>query len=336
MRVCSSKCLAAFLLLASAGPASAADWSRLGAYVLQQSINGLTVASSYCLLAVAYALLHGITGRIILSFGEVATVGAFAASLSMVAMMANDVPILASLAIVLVLGGGAAISLGHYVQQTVFTPLVSASGQAIMIASIGVSIAIQEVMRIESKARDLWLPPMLQEPVLATSGGSYPVTMTGMRLTIIGVAVVSLAGLWAVMRFSRAGRLWRACAQNRLLTELSGISTIRIMSWSAAAAAMFAAASGWIVAVGYGGVSFYMGIILGLKALFASIIGGFGTIEGAVLGGLVLAVLETAWSSFFPIIYRDAVVFLVIVAILVLKPGGLLGVPIRRDSEVWP
>ena len=105
------------------------------------------------------------------------------------------------------------------------------------------------------------------------------------------------------------------------------------MSFTAMAAAGFAAASGWIIAITYGGVSFYMGLVFGLKALFASIIGGFGTIGGAVAGGIALAVLETVWTAFFPIIYRDVAVFLIIILVLVLKPEGLLGA-VRRDSEV--
>jgi branched-chain amino acid transport system permease protein len=100
-----------------------------------------------------------------------------------------------------------------------------------------------------------------------------------------------------------------------------------------AAAAAFAAASGWIIAIGYGGVSFYMGLVFGLKALFATIIGGFGTIGGASVGGFFLAGVETLWSAYFPIVYRDVVVFLVVILIFIIKPDGLLSVSLRRDSE---
>jgi branched-chain amino acid transport system permease protein len=336
MAIWSSKTipLTALAIVASCGPALALDLPRTVAYGLQQSLNGLTVASTYCLLAVAYALLHGVTGRIVLSFGDVAAFAGFAVAYSMILMIYSNLSPVPALIVVFLLGAAAAIGVGHVVQRNVFTPLVKSPGQAIMIASIGVSILLQELLRIQSHARDQWLPPMFAAPLVHLGSGEYPVTMTGMQAILIFVSVLLIAGLMVAMEMTQAGRLWRACSQNRALTELSGIDTTRIMSWSAAAAALFAAASGWIVAVGYGGVSFYMGTILGLKALFASIIGGFGTIEGAIVGGLVLAAIETAWTSFFPIIYRDAAVFFLIVTVLILKPDGILGVDLRRDSEV--
>ncbi len=106
-----------------------------------------------------------------------------------------------------------------------------------------------------------------------------------------------------------------------------------MLTWTAAAAGGFAAVSGWIIAIGYGGVSFYMGLVLGLKALFATISGGFGTVGGAIAGGFLLAGLETLWSAYFPIVYRDVAVFLFVILVFVIKPDGLLGVNLRRDSE---
>ncbi len=335
MRIWPSKFIAltALLLVAGYGPAEAMDLARPSAYALQQLLNGMTVASTYCLLAVSYALLHGVTGRIVLSFGEIATFGAFASAYSMVLMIFERVPPGLALVLTFFIGAVAAIGIGHVVQRRVFMPLIRSSGQAIMIASIGVSIVIQEWLRIQTRAREQWLPPIYAGPVVHLELGGFTVTMTGIQIILVLTAAVLIAGLLVTMEMTRAGRLWRACSQNRLLTELSGVDTTRVMICSAAAAAFFASASGWIITVGYGGVSFYMGTLLGLKALFASIIGGFGTIQGAIVGGLVLAGIETAWSAFFPIVYRDAVVFLLIVTLLILKPGGILGVEMRRDSE---
>jgi branched-chain amino acid transport system permease protein len=326
--------LASLLLVIAGDPAYAAGMARPVAYLTQQILNGLTVASTYCLLAVAYALLHGVTGRIVLSFGEIATFGAFATSFSMIIMIFRDFPIGLALILAFSIGAAAAIGIGHLVQDKVFSPLVTSSGQAIMIASIGVSIILQEWLRIQTGARDQWLPPIFAQPAFHLDFSEYAVTMTGMQIVLIVTSAVLIAGLLVAMERTKAGRLWRACSQNRLLTELSGIDTRLIMTVSAAVAALYASASGWIIAVGYGGVSFYMGTLLGLKALFASIIGGFGTIEGAILGGIILAGIETAWSAFFPIVYRDAAVFFLIVTLLILRPGGLLGVEERRDSEM--
>jgi branched-chain amino acid transport system permease protein len=335
MAFCPSKrlCGLALAILLAAAPAHAADSARLLAYGLQQSANAMTVAATYCLLAVAYALLHGITGRIVLSFGDVATFAAFAAVYAMTLQLYENIALPLAMALAFLFAAAGAVAVGIVVQRRVFTPLV-ASSQAIMIASIGVAIVIQEIFRIQSHARDQWLPPLLAQPAVMATGSAYPVSMTAMQLLVIAIAAALLTCLLAVMRLTRSGRLWRACAQNRQLTELCGISTAAVLAGTAAAAAFFAAASGWIVALAYGGVSFHMGTMLGLKALFAAIIGGFGTIGGAILGGLVLAAVETAWSAAFPLVYRDAAVFTLIITILVLKPEGLLGVARRHDSEV--
>jgi branched-chain amino acid transport system permease protein len=335
MRFCPSKqipALAALLLLQSS-PALAFDGTHAMAYGLQQLVNALTVASTYCLLAVAYALLHGITGRIVLSFGEVATFGAFAVVYATMLMIYENIAAPFAMSAAFAFGAFAAVGLGLVVQRQVFTPLIAA-GQATMIASIGVAIVVQEVLRLQSGARDQWLPPLLTAEAFTIPFPTFEVTATPMQLVVILSATGLITALLAGMKLTRAGRLWRACAQNRQLTELCGVSVVAVLSASAAAAAFFAAASGWIVAVAYGGVSFHMGTMLGLKALFASIIGGFGTIGGAIVGGLVLASVETAWSAAFPLVYRDAVVFALIIAILVLKPEGLLGIPRRTDSEV--
>jgi len=154
-----------------------------------------------------------------------------------------------------------------------------------------------------------------------------------MQVLILTIAAILLTSLTLVLTRSQAGRLWRACSQNLHLAQLCGIDTNRVLTWTAAAAGAFAAVSGWIIAIGYGGVSFYMGLVLGLKALFATIIGGFGTIGGAIVGGFLLAGIETIWSAYFPIVYRDVAVFLIVILIFVIKPDGLLSVGLRRDSE---
>jgi branched-subunit amino acid ABC-type transport system permease component len=174
--------LVLLLVIATGKPAVALELARPLAYGLQQSLNGLTVAATYCLLAVAYALLHGVTGRIVLSFGEVATFGAFATAYAMVLMIYQNLPPGLALIIVFAIGATAAVGIGHVVQRNVFSPLIKSTGQAIMIASIGVSIVIQEWLRIQTGARDQWLPPVFANPALHMELGGFAVTMTGIRV----------------------------------------------------------------------------------------------------------------------------------------------------------
>ena len=321
----------AFLLLSE--PALAESALRSTGYAIQQVMNASLVGALYSLLAVAYALLHGITNRIVLSFGDLATFGAFASIYSMMFMLfANWQPGLA-IAAVFVIAAAAAAALGAVVQIGVFTPLVASPTQAIMIASIGVSITVQEGLRMQSGGREQWLSPIFADPLVYFDFDGFVVHVSGMQFIILAIAAVLLTSLTLILARSEAGRLWRACSQNIALARLCGIDTDRVLAWTGVAAAAFAAVSGWIIAVGYGGVSFYMGLVLGLKALFATIIGGFGTIGGAIVGGFLLAGVETLWSAYFPIVYRDVAVFVIVILIFIIKPDGLLSVGLRRDSE---
>jgi len=239
-----------------------------------------------------------------------------------------------ALTFVFLAGAVGTAALGDSLQRGIFSPLIKAPSQAIMIASIGVSIVLQEAMRLQSGGREQWLPPFAAAPIVEGNFDGFSVRICLMQAVTFLLAAGLLTALGIILKMSRAGRYWRACTQNRALAQLCGINVERVTRLTALASAFFAAASGWILAVSYGGVSFYMGLVLGLKALFASIIGGFGTIGGAVAGGIALAALETGWTALFPIIYRDVAVFLIIILLLVLKPEGLLGVAVRRDSEI--
>jgi branched-chain amino acid transport system permease protein len=322
---------AAAVLLAE--PAFASSAMRSTGYVIQQVVNASLVGALYSLLAVAYALLHGITNRIVLSFGDIASFGAFAAIYMMLMMMASNWQTGLAIAAVFVIAAVSTAALGGVLQVGLFTPLVRSPTQAIMIASIGVSITLQEGLRVQSAGRERWLSPIYADSLINIDFDGFILHVTGMQIIILSLAAVLLGSLTLVLSQSQAGRLWRACSQNLPLAQLCGINTDRVLTWTAAAAAGFAAASGWIIAIGYGGVSFYMGLVLGLKALFATVIGGFGTIGGAIVGGFLLAGIETIWSAYFPIVYRDVAVFLIVILIFVIKPDGLLSVGLRRDSE---
>lgn len=293
-------------------------------YWLQQAANGVFLASIYATLATAYALLQGITNRIILSFGDIATVGAFAAvsvcTYQLLQGREGLMALLPGIAVAAVTAGAA----GRLAHRFVFRPILASTGQAVMIASIGLSIVLQELLRLQSAGRDLWLPPFFDEglPVL---DGDFPVRLGYAVLATATVSAAALAGLQLYIARSRTGRLWRAVSENPRLAALCGVDADRVFRWSFVTASAFAGLAGASVASNYGGVSFVMGLVLGFKAMFAAIIGGFGTLGGAIAGGLMLAFLEVGWVSVFPAAYRDAAIFGIIIMILILKPEGLLG-----------
>lgn len=300
------------------------DISSSAGYWLQLSLNGLFLATIYGVLATAYALLQGITNRIILSFGDVATFGAFAAGSTAVWGLLQGWSGAAVLFPALGVAMCAAAALGSLVHAAAFAPLVRTSGQAVMIASVGVSILLQEVLRINSAARDQWLPPLFGSS-LPLFGGAFPVQV---GLTQIGAAVAAWGALVLLhigMRRSAAGRLWRAVSDSARLAALLGVDTVAVFRWTFVAASGFAGLAGAMVAVTYGGVGFAMGLVLGFKAMFAAIIGGFGSLGGALVGALFLAGLEVMWTALFPAAHRDVAVFGIIILLLILKPEGLLG-----------
>ena len=300
-------------------------------YWLQQAANATFLASIYAVLATAYALLQGITNRIVLSFGDIATVGAFAAvSVSVWGLLAGReglVVLLPAIAAAMV----AAAVVGRLAHGLVFKPILAANGQAVMIASIGLSIVLQELMRLHSGGRDLWLPPFFDGglPVL---DGAFPVQLGYTALATAALSALALAGLQLLIRRTHAGRLWRAVSENPRLAALSGVNTNAVFRWSFVGAGAFAGLAGASIAANYGGVSFVMGLVLGFKAMFAAIIGGFGTLGGAIAGGIVLALLEVVWVSLFPAAYRDAFIFGIIILVLILKPEGLLGHVAQRHD----
>lgn len=289
------------------------------------------LASFYATLATAYALLQGITNKIVLSFGDFSMFGAFGAVYAALWAMSVGNAIFAMMALACAAAVMVAGGLGRFVSGAVFQPMSRSPGQAVMIASIGVSIILQEVMRLQSDARDQWLPPYYDH-ALHIELQHFPVKLGMLQMTSVAVALTMLSILALVMRFTGAGRLWRACAQNARLAQLCGVDTDAVFRWSFIAAGALAGLAGWIAVAAYGGVSFYMGLMLGTKAMFAAIAGGFGTIGGALAGGVLLAGLEVTWAVLFPLAYRDVAVFTLVVMILVLRPEGLLGAPLRGET----
>jgi branched-chain amino acid transport system permease protein len=304
----------------------------MAGYAVQQMLNGLVLAAVYGLLAVAFALVHAITRRIVFTLGDLAMYAAFYAVHAALLAIVLDFSSAAQLAIAFTTAAAGTGILAVLVHRLMVAPLAGAHSQALMIASIGLSIVVSEVMRISSSGREQWLPPYFPEAGVGFALAGYPVRTSAMGLGIAGLAILTCLALAAFMRLTLAGRWWRAVSEDPGLAALSGVNVAAVAAVTFAAAGAFAAGAGTVVAVHYGGVSFYMGLMLALKALFAGIIGGFGTVGGAIAGAALLAALETSWQAAFDINYRDVAVFAVIVLVLMVRPDGLIGRPSRIDQ----
>lgn len=305
------------------------------AYGAQQVANGAILGSFYALLAVAFTLIYGLTNRIVLAFGDFAMFAAYSAVLAavflMVATRANLVVLLLPILILTLL---VSLALGRASQEAVFSPLLDRPSQAILIASIGLSIVLREAVRMASGGREQWLPPVLNQPLLRWEGSGYLFQVTRMQGLVCALSLTLAVLLIVFMRYSRFGRAWRACAENPALAALCGIDIRATTARTFLLAAAAAAVTGASLALYYGGVSFYMGTVLGLKALFAAIIGGIGSLGGALLGGFLLAALETGWSASFALEYRDVAVFAAFILLLIFRPGGLIGTPYDQDRRI--
>ena len=320
----------------AADPAPLGDISTLpvlppqAAYLLQQAINGLPLTAVYALLAAAYSLVYGLVGRINLAFGELAAAGGYAAALG-AALTAHGAPALL-LAVALIAAVFVAATWGMAASRWVFQPLHRATGQIVLVATIGLALFLQEFLRLTQGSRLQWVSPILNAPFGVARAGDFIVTTAPNALLAAALALVAGGALVALMSLSRFGRDWRAYADDPLGAQMLGVDPSAIFAQTFALASGFAGLAGYVMTMFYGAVGYGYGTTLGLKALVAAILGGIGSIPGAFLGGLLIGAFEAIWSSAFPIDYRDVAIFSLLAILLTLRPGGILGAPesVRR------
>lgn len=307
------------------------------AYAAQQAINAIALAAIYGLLATAYSLIYGLAGRINLAFGEIAVIGAYAAigGVGVIVTFGLNDPI-AGLSIALCVAALLCSLWSWFLGRTVIGPLHARhrQGQPILVATAAAAVSIQEFLRLFQGVRERWLPPFFSSPVPLARSGGFVVTVTPMQISIAASAICAAIALLFMMARTRFGREWRAFADDPMAASMFGVAPQRILAATFVVAGLAAGLAGWIVAIYYGNVSFSMGTMLGLKALLAAIIGGIGQVEGALLGGLLIGLIEAVWSAYFDIASRDLVLFSLLVVMFVLRPGGLLGFSGPNPREV--
>jgi len=289
---------------------------------LQSALAALPIASAYVLLALGFALIHGITGRINIAHGEFATVGAYAGFAGFIGFGAAS--LLAGIAGAVGFAVVAAGCAGWLTMRSVFIPLARQEGLMLLVASVGLILIFEESIRLSHASRELWVPPVLSDPV-PLSLPPYVVTVTPLQLAIAAAAMAAAAVVLAMLRFTRFGQAWRAVADDPLAAQFMGIDPARVLGLSAVMAAGLAGAAGLAILLGYGNAGHSMGLMLSFKAMVAALIGGMGSPGGAVLGALVLVAVETFWVVGFGSVYRDVAVFAMLIGLLTLLPNGLFG-----------
>jgi branched-chain amino acid transport system permease protein len=318
-------------------PPSVPQVPLAAAYALQQLLNAVALAASYALLATAYSLIYGLIGRINLAFGDITVVGAFGAlaAVAIAGAIGLADPI-GGIAIALTLAAALAALWSWVAGVTIIAPLHARHrlGQPILVATIALSIALQEFLRLSGGAHEHWFPSLFSEPLALARAGPFVVTVTPIQIVIATAALGTAAAVLRLIARSRFGREWRAFADDPAAAALFGVAPRRVIASTFVLAGALAGLAGWVIAVYYGNVGFAMGTMLGLKALVAAVLGGIGSVSGAFLGGVLVALIEAAWSAYFEIGFRDVVVFSLLIIVFVLRPGGLFGFSGPQPREV--
>lgn len=297
-------------------------------YFVQQLINGLTVGCMYALVAMGYTLVHGITRQINLAHGDIFMIGAFGATIAIIGLGILGIgaaPWVLPAALAAAIAFNAAH--GWLVNKMIYRPLRLAPGYSALVATLGFAIFLREYVRLLHGGRALWLQQVLAGGFEWSYGGDFAVFLGYTEIFVFGLTAATLALGWFVIERTRIGRAGRAVAEDAVMAALLGIDPARASAVVFILAASLAAVAGLMVSAHYGVIDFHMGFVFGLKALTAAIVGGIGSLPGAVAGGLLIGLLETMWSAYFEMIYRDVVVFGILVAALVFRPDGLLGRP---------
>jgi branched-chain amino acid transport system permease protein len=304
--------------------AEAPSVPRALAIGLQHFVAALPPIAIYGLLAAAYSLVYGLVGRINFAFGELAAIGGYAAFLAF-ALVGASPGVGAALTLSLLLALTSALSYGVVCSRLVFAPLMRLTGQQVLIGTIALAIVLQEILRLTQGAKHLWVRPLFNTPHAIARSRDFVVTVTPLAVASVLLCLTAALALLVLMRVSRFGRAWRACADDPIAAALFGVDRHAVLLKTFALASLLAGLAGYVVTVYYGTFGYAGGIVLGLKALLAAVAGGIGSVPGALLGGILLGLAESLWSALFPIEFRDLAVFSLLVALLVLRPNGIFG-----------
>jgi len=295
---------------------------------LQQLINALTLGSIYGLIAIGYTMVFGIIGMVNFAHGDVFMLAAFIAMLLYLAL--TQLLGLASLPvaflIVLILAMFLTALWNWTIERVVYRPLRGSFRLAPLISAIGMSIFLSNFVQVVQGPRNKPVPPLFTDIIRITEG-PLSVTLSYKQLLIMGVTTVLLLGLWFLVQKTPLGRAQRACEQDRRMAALLGIDVDRTISLTFVIGAALAAVAGTLYMMYYGVVNFADGFVPGVKAFTAAVLGGIGSIPGAVIGGLLIGLIETFWAAYFSSDYKDVAAFSILAIVLIFMPSGLLGRP---------
>jgi len=293
----------------------------------QQLFNGLSLGAIYALIAIGYTMVYGIIGMINFAHGEIYMIGAYVGLVTLTAFGTDSgLPAPFIIAAMLLVALAVTGVYGFSVERVAYRPVRGSPRLVALISAIGMSIFLQNWMALGQGARDMAVPTLVSGAVQVPMNG-FDVTLPYSRIIIILVTVVLMIALTLYIKHSRMGRASRACSQDMHMAGLLGIDTNKVISFTFVLGAMLAAVGGVLIAVTIGKLNPFIGFIAGIKAFTAAVLGGIGSIPGAMLGGVLLGLAETFAAAYISSQYKDIVAFGLLVLILLFRPSGLLGKP---------
>jgi branched-chain amino acid transport system permease protein len=289
--------------------------------LLQQILNGLSLGAIYALIALGYTMVYGVLRLINFAHGDVYMLGAFAGYYLANALGLDGNPSVIW-AIVVTMGAMAICAgVGILIERLAYKPVRHHSRLTALITAIGVSLLLEYGGQVVFGATPRFFPQMIESRTYAIGG----VQITNQNLLIIVVAIVVMFGLEFIVHRTKMGKAMRATSHNLAVAKLMGINTDRVIAFTFALGSALAAAGGVLVALAIPRIDPLMGLMTGLKAFVAAVLGGIGSIPGAMVGGLLIGLMETGLSATAYSTYRDAVAFGVLILILLIRPSGIFG-----------
>jgi branched-chain amino acid transport system permease protein len=296
---------------------------------VQQLINGITLGSIYGLIAIGYTMVFGIIGMVNFAHGDVFMVSAFVALIALLILTTwvGMTSMVLALFIVMIVAMIFTALVNWTIERVAYRPLRGSFRLAPLISAIGMSIFLSNFVQVTQGPRNKPIPPMLRDVITVMEGNGYDVTISYRQLIIWAITAILLAAFWYLVTKTSLGRAQRACEQDQKMAALVGVDVDRTIAVTFVIGAALAAVAGTMYLMYYGVVSFYDGFVPGIKAFTAAVLGGIGSLPGAVIGGLLIGLIETMWSAYFSIDYKDVAAFSILAITLIFLPQGLLGRP---------
>lgn len=290
--------------------------------LLQHVVNGLSLGSIYALIALGYTMVYGILQMINFAHSDVYMIGAFAAYYAAKWLGIENQPGLMTLATLLVISMVVCSLLGLAIERLAYRPLRKAPKLNILITAIGVSLFLEYTAQIIFGADPKVFPDVINDAVLFEYGN---LAIRSSDITVLIVSLIAMSGLQFLIHKTKLGRAMRAVSQNAPVAAMMGVNTDRIISLTFVVGSSLAAIGSVLVGMKYPKIEPLMGMMIGLKAFVAAVLGGIGSITGAVLGGLIMGLSEEMVVAYLSSTYRDALAFGILIVILLVRPAGLLG-----------